>query len=63
MQFGASIWPFQWTPPYDAGIKRLASLGFKLASSERTALRPALELLLHCRRRGGAPAGDRAGTC
>jgi sugar phosphate isomerase/epimerase len=29
MQFGASIWPFQWTPPYDEGIKRLAGLGFK----------------------------------
>jgi sugar phosphate isomerase/epimerase len=29
MEFGASIWPFQWTPPYDDGIKRLAKLGFK----------------------------------
>ena len=29
MQFGASIWPFQWTPPYEDGIKRLAKLGFK----------------------------------
>jgi sugar phosphate isomerase/epimerase len=29
MQFGASIWPFQWVPPYEDGIKRLAGLGFK----------------------------------
>ena len=29
MQFGASIWPFQWIPPYEEGIKRLARLGFK----------------------------------
>jgi len=29
MKFGASIWPFQWEPPYDAAITRLASLGFK----------------------------------
>lgn len=29
MQFGASIWPFQWIPPYDDGIKRLRRLGFK----------------------------------
>ncbi|TAK23102.1 MAG: sugar phosphate isomerase/epimerase [Chloroflexota bacterium] len=29
MQFGASIWPFQWTPPYESGIERLAKLGFK----------------------------------
>ncbi len=29
MEFGASIWPFQWIPPYEDGIKRLAQLGFK----------------------------------
>ncbi len=29
MQFGASIWPFQWTPPYDDGLRRLAKLGIK----------------------------------
>jgi sugar phosphate isomerase/epimerase len=29
MQFGASIWPFQWTPPYEDGIKRLRKLGFR----------------------------------
>ena len=27
--FGASIWPFQWEPPYDAAIRRLAGLGFR----------------------------------
>ncbi len=29
MKFGASSWPFQWDPPYDDCIKRVASLGFK----------------------------------
>jgi sugar phosphate isomerase/epimerase len=29
MRFGASIWPFQWEPPYDAAIRRLAGLGFR----------------------------------
>jgi sugar phosphate isomerase/epimerase len=29
MQFGASIWPFQWNPPYEDGIRRLSRLGFK----------------------------------
>jgi hypothetical protein len=29
VEFGASIWPFQWFPPHDEGIKRLARLGFK----------------------------------
>ena len=29
MELGASIWPFQWVPPYDDGIKRLAMRGFK----------------------------------
>lgn len=29
MKFGASIWPFQWDPAYDAGIKRVAASGFK----------------------------------
>jgi len=27
--FGASIWPFQWEPPYDDAIRRIAALGFK----------------------------------
>jgi len=29
MKFGASIWPFQWDPPYEGGISRIASLGFE----------------------------------
>ena len=29
MKFGASIWPFQWDPPYKDGISRVASLGFE----------------------------------
>lgn len=29
MKFGASIWPFQWGPPYDEGIRRVAESGFK----------------------------------
>ena len=29
MKFGASSWPFQWDPPYEDCIKRVASLGFK----------------------------------
>jgi sugar phosphate isomerase/epimerase len=29
MKFGASSWPFQWNPPYDAAIRRIASVGFR----------------------------------
>ena len=29
MKFGASIWPFQWDPPYEDAISRIASLGFE----------------------------------
>jgi sugar phosphate isomerase/epimerase len=29
MKFGAASWPFQWDPPYDAAIRRIAGLGFK----------------------------------
>jgi sugar phosphate isomerase/epimerase len=29
MKFGASIWPFTWDAPYEEGIRRVASLGFK----------------------------------
>ena len=29
MQFGAAIWPFQWYPPYEDAIRRLARLGFR----------------------------------
>jgi sugar phosphate isomerase/epimerase len=29
MKLGASIWPFQWDPPYGDAIRRIAGLGFK----------------------------------
>src|SRR5262245_45681748 len=29
MKFGACVWPFQWEPPYEAAIRRIASLGFR----------------------------------
>ena len=29
MQFGVSIWPFHWHPPYDEGIRRIAALGYR----------------------------------
>jgi sugar phosphate isomerase/epimerase len=29
MKFGASSWPFQWDPPYETCIRRIAGLGFK----------------------------------
>jgi sugar phosphate isomerase/epimerase len=29
MRFGACIWPFQWEPPYEATIRRIAGLGFR----------------------------------
>ena len=29
MKFGASSWPFQWEPPYEDVIRRVAGLGFK----------------------------------
>lgn len=29
MQFGVSIWPFQWNPPYGPAIQRVAALGFR----------------------------------
>jgi sugar phosphate isomerase/epimerase len=29
MRFGASSWPFQWEPPYEDCIRRVASLGFR----------------------------------
>ncbi len=28
MQFGAAIWPFQWYPPYEDALRRVARLGF-----------------------------------
>jgi sugar phosphate isomerase/epimerase len=29
MKFGACVWPFQWSPPYEAAIRRIAGLGFR----------------------------------
>ncbi|MEX0851999.1 MAG: sugar phosphate isomerase/epimerase family protein [Bauldia sp.] len=29
MKFGASSWPFQWEPPYEDAIRRIAGLGFR----------------------------------
>ncbi|HEY3231666.1 MAG TPA: sugar phosphate isomerase/epimerase [Roseiflexaceae bacterium] len=29
MKFGACIWPFQWEPPYEATLRRIAGLGFR----------------------------------
>jgi sugar phosphate isomerase/epimerase len=29
MKFGACVWPFQWNPPYEATIRRIAGLGFR----------------------------------
>ncbi len=29
MKFGASSWPFQWEPPYEDVIRRIAGLGFE----------------------------------
>ena len=29
MKLGASIWPFQWEPPYEDALRRIAGLGFR----------------------------------
>src|SRR5438270_1322075 len=29
MRLGAPVWPFQWNPPYEEPIRRIASLGFR----------------------------------
>ena len=29
MRLGAPVWPFQWNPPYEEAIRRIASLGFR----------------------------------
>src|SRR5262245_10088525 len=29
MKFGACVWPFQWNPPYEDTIRRIAGLGFR----------------------------------
>jgi sugar phosphate isomerase/epimerase len=28
MRLGAPVWPFQWNPPYEDAVRRIASLGF-----------------------------------
>jgi sugar phosphate isomerase/epimerase len=41
MKFGACVWPFQWNPPYDAALRRIAGLGFRaveLIAWDRAAL-------------------------
>ena len=41
MRFGASIWPFQWDPPYTDALRRIARLGFtavELIAWDREAL-------------------------
>lgn len=29
MKLGASVWPFQWNPPYEDAIRRIAGLGYQ----------------------------------
>src|SRR5688500_18719851 len=29
MRLGAPVWPFQWNPPYEDAVRRIASLGFR----------------------------------
>jgi len=29
MRLGAPVWPFQWHPPYEDAVRRIASLGFR----------------------------------
>lgn len=29
MKLGAPVWPFQWNPPYEDAIRRIAALGFR----------------------------------
>ncbi len=29
MQLGAPVWPFQWNPPYEDAVRRIAGLGFR----------------------------------
>jgi sugar phosphate isomerase/epimerase len=41
VRFGASVWPFQWDPPYTAALRRIAGLGFtavELIAWDREAL-------------------------
>lgn len=41
LRFGASVWPFQWEPPYEEALRRIARLGFRaveLIAWDRAAL-------------------------
>src|SRR4051812_1464521 len=29
MRLGAAVWPFQWQPPYEEAVRRIAGLGFR----------------------------------
>ena len=29
MKLGAAVWPFQWQPPYEDAVRRIAGLGFR----------------------------------
>ncbi|HEU4751620.1 MAG TPA: sugar phosphate isomerase/epimerase, partial [Armatimonadota bacterium] len=29
MRLGAPVWPFQWHPPYEPALRRIAALGFR----------------------------------
>jgi sugar phosphate isomerase/epimerase len=29
MKFGAAVWPFQWEPPYEEAVSRIAGLGYQ----------------------------------
>ena len=29
MHLGAPVWPFQWNPPYEDAIRRIAALGYQ----------------------------------
>jgi len=31
MRLGAPVWPFQWRPPYEEALRRIAALGFRSA--------------------------------
>src|SRR5688572_28034037 len=29
MRLGAPVWPFQWNPPYEDAVRRIAALGYR----------------------------------
>ena len=45
MKFGASVWPFKWTIPYDKSISRIAQLGFTAVELIRVAARGSRRIL------------------